>query len=154
MNNAIKFDGLCPLLQVYDMPAALKFYRDILGFDLVNSSKESDDADWVWLRYNNVEIMLNTAYEKQNRPATKDEVRQKTHADTSMYFFCVDLDKLYQYLSNNNVEVKPPVKTSYNFMALYVFDPDGYQLVFHHPITEKLIKLNYALSNTTYIVRK
>jgi glyoxylase I family protein len=34
------FNGLVPLLQVYDMPTALAFYRDLLGFELVDRSPE------------------------------------------------------------------------------------------------------------------
>ena len=83
---------------------------------------------------NDIEIMLNTAYEKEYRPAKKDETRQAAHADTSIYFGCPDTNKLYEYLLSKNIDVKPPVKTIYNFMALYGFDPDGYQLVFHWPI--------------------
>jgi glyoxylase I family protein len=138
MDNEIKIDGSCPLLQVYDMPAALKFYRDILGFTIVNSSKEgTDDVDWIWLKHNDVDLMLNTAYEKEHKPATKDEARQAAHADTSIYFGCPDTDKLYEYFLNKNINVKPPTKTGYNFMALYVFDPDGYKLVFHWPIKDE-----------------
>ena len=138
MDNTIKIEGLCSLLQVYDMPAALKFYRDILGFKIIGSSKEgSDEADWVWLKLNNAEIMLNTAYEKEYKPATQDEARQAVHADTSIYFGCPDTDDLYEYLLTKNIAVNPPVKTGYNFMALYIFDPDGYQLVFHWPIKDE-----------------
>ena len=30
--------GLTPLLQVYDMPTSVRFYRDMLGFRLVSTS--------------------------------------------------------------------------------------------------------------------
>ena len=32
---ALEVRGVCPLLQVYDMPARVRFYRDTLGFELV-----------------------------------------------------------------------------------------------------------------------
>jgi len=41
--------GLCPLLQVFDMPASLRFYRDVLGFAEVDKSGEGDSVDWAWL---------------------------------------------------------------------------------------------------------
>jgi glyoxylase I family protein len=34
---AIQTSRLVPLLQVYDMPAAIRFYRDILGFSVAES---------------------------------------------------------------------------------------------------------------------
>ncbi len=30
--------GLTPLLQVYDMPTSVRFYRDVLGFEVVSTS--------------------------------------------------------------------------------------------------------------------
>ncbi len=136
MSEAIKIDGSCPLLQVYDMPAALHFYRDILGFTLVASSGEGDDVDWTWLKLNDAEIMLNTAYEKEYRPAEKNALRQSAHADTSIYFSCSNIDETYQLLLRKNVDVKPPIITGYDFTALYITDPDGYQLVFHWPVKD------------------
>ena len=61
---AIAVRGLAPLLQVFDMPASLRFYRDALGFELVSSSEPGDDADWVWLRHGDAHLMLNAAYER------------------------------------------------------------------------------------------
>ncbi len=34
--------GLCPLIQVFDMPRSLHFYRDVLGFEEVQKSGEGD----------------------------------------------------------------------------------------------------------------
>ena len=30
--------GVCPLLGVYDMPTSVRFYRDMLGFEIVSHS--------------------------------------------------------------------------------------------------------------------
>lgn len=39
---ALQMRGLCPLLQVFDMPTSLAFYRDVLGFDFVQTSPPAD----------------------------------------------------------------------------------------------------------------
>ncbi len=31
---ALVVRGLCPLLQAFDMPRSLRFYRDVLGFEI------------------------------------------------------------------------------------------------------------------------
>ena len=36
----IEVRGLAPLLQVYDMPTSIHFYRDLLGFELVQHAPE------------------------------------------------------------------------------------------------------------------
>jgi hypothetical protein len=30
----IKVEGICKLLEVFDMPTSVAFYRDVLGFDI------------------------------------------------------------------------------------------------------------------------
>ena len=43
---AMELGALCPLIQVFDMPTALVFYRDKLGFERVQDSGEGDKIDW------------------------------------------------------------------------------------------------------------
>jgi glyoxylase I family protein len=63
--------GMAPLLQVFDMPASLRFYRDMLGFVVVEFSGAADDVDWVLLSFNDISLMLNTTYEKHIRPSNR-----------------------------------------------------------------------------------
>jgi catechol 2,3-dioxygenase-like lactoylglutathione lyase family enzyme len=42
--------GQCPLLQVWDMQTSLHFWRDLLGFELVQCTRPADDTGWAWLR--------------------------------------------------------------------------------------------------------
>ena len=72
---AIDLRGVCPLLQVYDMPTAVKFYRDKLGFEVVTTSPVMgpDKFHWCLLRLGGAEVMLNTAYEfDKERPVPAD----------------------------------------------------------------------------------
>ena len=60
--------GMAPLLQVFDMPTSIKFYRDVLGFEVVTTSTpRGEHFDWALLRLSGVELMLNTAYEEDGR---------------------------------------------------------------------------------------
>ncbi|MGN6397063.1 MAG: VOC family protein [Mucilaginibacter sp.] len=134
MAQDIKIEGLAPLLYVFDMPASLKFYRDILGFKVVLSSEQNDTADWVLLKLNTTELMLNTAYEMENRPKKPDANRLAMHADTWLYFGCPDTDALYEHLKSHGVELDKPGITKYNWKAIHLKDPDGYGLCFHWPL--------------------
>ncbi len=130
---AIDVRGVCPLLQVYDMPAALKFYRDKLGFEIVSSSPElgPDKYHWVWLRLGSGEIMLNTAYEfDSEHPVPADRARVAAHEDTCLYFGCPDVDGAYEALRETGMTVKPPRIAPYGMKQLYLRDPDGYNLCF------------------------
>lgn len=130
---AIEIRGLAPLLQVFDMPRSLAFYRDVLGFEIVSASASGDNADWVMLRLAGVEIMLNTAYETDQRPDEPDPARIAAHADTGLFFGCADVDGAYRYLRARGIDAAEPQLPDYGMKQLYVTDPDGYTLCFQWP---------------------
>jgi uncharacterized glyoxalase superfamily protein PhnB len=132
----LHLQGMAPLLQVFDMPSSLHFYRDILGFKVIQSSGEGDDVDWVLLKLNDADIMLNTAYEKAMRPATPDLSRKAAHSDTILYFGCPDVDNAFACLIARGLELKKPEVTGYGWKALNLVDPDGYHLCFHWPLKD------------------
>jgi glyoxylase I family protein len=130
----IDIRSLAPLLQVFDMPTSVRFYRDVLGFELVSSSRPGDHFDWALLRLNGVELMLNTRYEADQRPPAPDSAHVAAHADTGLYFACPDVDKAYELLRNKGLDVNEPVIRHYGMKQLYVPDPDGYHLCFQWPV--------------------
>lgn len=136
----IAIRGLCPLLQVFDMPTSLRFYRDMLGFAEVGKSGQGDDVDWVWLRHGDAEVMLNTAYESGQRPATPEATRVAAHADTSLYIGCEDLEGAYAYLVTQGVKAEPPKVAPYGMKQLYATDPDGYGLCFQWPAEPNAVR--------------
>jgi glyoxylase I family protein len=121
----IKFSGILPLLQVYDMQVAMDFYCNKLGFEIKDASGE-----WCWLKLQEVEIMLNTIYEKDERPPIQDSVRTAQHGDVILYIGCNDVPAMYQQLLAKGMAIDPPALTGYGLMALNLFDPDGYNLCF------------------------
>jgi glyoxylase I family protein len=133
---ALDLRGVTPLLQVYDMPTSLRFYRDALGFAIVSTSPPlgDDRFHWAWLRLGEAELMLNTAYEfDDDRPAVADNARKAAHDDTCLFFGCPDVDAAYEELRGNGVSLKAPVITRYGMKQMYLRDPDGYGLCFQWP---------------------
>lgn len=134
---AIDIQGVAPLFQVFDMLESIRFYRDLLGFQLVQTSKplseKPDDVNWAMLRLNGVTLMLNTAYEPEFRPQAPDPARFEAHADASLYFGCPDVDQAYRQLRALGIQVKEPVIAPYGMKQLNVIDPDGYHLCFQWP---------------------
>ena len=133
---SIQVNGVCPLLQVFDMPTSIRFYRDVLGFEVIQTSdREGDRFDWGLLRLNDAEVMLNTAYEEEDRPQDPDPKRMAAHADTCLYFGCPDVDAAYRHLRSHGVHVNEPHVAPYGMRQVYVRDPDGYELCFQAPAT-------------------
>lgn len=127
----IEIRGLAPLLQVFDMPTSIKFYRDVLGFEVVTTSTpRGEHFDWALLRLNGSELMLNTAYEQDERPPAPDPARTAAHEDASIYFGCPDVDAAYAHIRARGVSVKEPKVAFYGMKQLYLRDPDGYTLCF------------------------
>lgn len=134
---AIDIRGLAPLLEVFDMPASIHFYRDLLGFEVGSTSGPGDNCGWSLLRLNGVELMLNTAYDEGKRPARPDPARVAAHADTTLFFGCADLDGAYRLLRAHGFDVKEPAVAYYGMRQLSVRDPDGYGLCFQWPATKE-----------------
>lgn len=131
------FFGVAPLLQVYDMPAAVRFYRDLLGFALVNQSRDGEEFDWCLLARGGAEVMLNTMYEAEDRPPEPDEKRTAAHGDTGLYFACRELDSAYEHLRKHGVPADPPRVAPYGMRQLSFKDPDGYGICFQWPADER-----------------
>ena len=127
--------GVCPLLQVFDMPASLAFYRDALGFGIVESAPARPDAPdrfgWVWLRRGGADLMLNSAYDLDEvRPERVAASRVAAHDDTGLYFECSDVDAAYEELGARGIASGPPSVAPYGMRQLYVKDPDGFNICF------------------------
>lgn len=133
---ALEIRGLSPLLQVYDMPTSVKFYRDQLGFEVVNTSPilGADSFHWCLLRLGGAELMLNTAYEfESERPPKVEPSRTEGHRDVALYFACPDVDAAYKAFRARGIAMGGIKIANYGMKQLYFLDPDGYQLCFQWP---------------------
>ena len=129
---AIEVRGVCTLILVFDMPTALRFYRDTLGFEVkaTSDSAVGDDVDWCYLKLGDADLMLNGMYETPRRPAAPDPRRNAAHKDTCLYFACPDVDATYRHLRAKGIDVQEPHVAPYGMKQLYLRDPDGYNLCF------------------------
>jgi len=128
---AIDIRGMCPLLQVFDMPTSIDFYCNKLGFEVVSTDgKPVPNNDWIWLRLKDVDLMLNPAYEAPQRPPNPVPTRVAAHGDTVLFFGCPDVDAAYCYLSEKGVKARAPKVAPYGMKQMYLTDPDGYELCF------------------------
>jgi catechol 2,3-dioxygenase-like lactoylglutathione lyase family enzyme len=131
--------GLTPYIEVFDMVASVAFYRDTLGFDVVFASPEVETLEgrfshFVRLGRGHAEIMLNTAYDSNERPSGRSEPRWAGCRHIQFYIDCEDLAALHAELSGRGCDTAPPTPTGYGYLAFSVADPDGYRLIFHRPI--------------------
>jgi catechol 2,3-dioxygenase-like lactoylglutathione lyase family enzyme len=138
---AIEINGVAPLVQVFDMPKSIRFYRDTLGFTVTGQSKsmsdDPDDVNWCMLEMGGACVMLNTAYDPDDVPEAPDEQRWGGHRDTCLHFGCPDVDGAYEYLAAKGLDIKPPHVAWYGMKQLYLTDPDGFGLCFQSTASEE-----------------
>jgi catechol 2,3-dioxygenase-like lactoylglutathione lyase family enzyme len=131
---SIEVRGVCTLIQVFDMPTSVRFYRDVLGFEIVRTTpREGDQFDWGLLRLGDTELMLNTAYEQDCRPAQPDPARIEAHRDICLYFGCPDVEAAYRHLLAHGIDAEKPIVAPWGVKMCYLHDPDGYSLCFQWP---------------------
>jgi glyoxylase I family protein len=126
----IDIRGMTPLLSVFDMPTSLKFYRDTLGFAVTQDTGKGDESGWVMLQKSGVTLMLNTAYDDDERPAAPNPAHHSIHQETYLYFLCPDPKAAYEFLKSQGFQLDPPKVAYYGMNQIYVRDPDGYTLCF------------------------
>jgi glyoxylase I family protein len=127
---SIEVSHLTTLLSVFDMPTSLKFYRDILGFAVTQDTGQGDQSGWVMLQKSGVSLMLNTAYDDDERPAAPNPAHHSIHQETVLYFLCPDPQAAYEFLRSKGLQLDPPTIAYYGMKQVYVRDPDGYMLCF------------------------
>ena len=129
---AIEVQGLCPLIQVYDMPESVAFYTGVLGFEVVSQSPTyaTEGAvelfHWALLKRDEAQLMLNTAYDEGERPAERDREREALHRDTGLFLGCPDLDGACAQLKVLGVDCEALKNMPYGMRQLSLRDPDGY----------------------------
>ena len=134
-----RLTGLAPYFEVFDMNASVAFYQDRLGFEVVFASPEVATAEgrfshFVRLGRDGVDLMLNTAYDSNERPPARTEARWAGCRHVALYIDVEDVEGLYAEMSARGLKATPPANTRYGYLAFSAQDPDGYGIIFHSPL--------------------
>ena len=117
MITQLKFVGI----PTRDQSRALKFYTELLGFEVSTDQPFDDHQRWIELRIANsaTRVVLFTPEAHESRIGTF----------FNGAFACDDVQATYRQLSARGVEfVKPPEKQPWGEFAIFK-DPDGNQFV-------------------------
>jgi glyoxylase I family protein len=131
-----KLTGVCTLLQVFDMVTSIRFYAQHLGFVVAEQApvdRPYPHVNWVRLVRGSMSLMLNTAYEADQRPASRDPQWIASHRDVCLYFECPDVDEAYATLRERGLDLRPPSIAHYGMKQLSFSDPDGYLICLQWP---------------------
>ncbi len=131
---AFSLGGFTPLLQVFDVTTSLAFYCDVLGFTVTQRWPEQGPCEWAMLTRAECALMVNTAYEADERPSAPDTARSAAHSDLTLYFACDDVDAAHTYLRERGLATQGPIVTFYGMKQLHLHDPDGYEVCLQQPV--------------------
>ena len=100
---------LTPYVEVFDMQASVAFYRDILGFDVLFASPQVETLEgrfshFVRLSRGHAEIMLNTAYDSNERPPARSEARWAGCRHIKFYIDCDHASVLHAEVSGARMQ--------------------------------------------------
>ena len=127
-----KISGIAPFFVVRDVPEALAFYRDRLGFDIMFQGPFEDDIFFGIVQRGAAMIMLKAIGVEPIPNYTRD-IKQG-NAPWDAYLYVPDPDALAAEFSSRNVEFFRPIEdNSDNLRGFEVQDIDGYVLYFGRP---------------------
>jgi predicted enzyme related to lactoylglutathione lyase len=109
-----------PELFVRDVDEAVRFYTDVLGFQLEARMPEdaSQPTEWAMVQQGGAAFM----FEKPQQPRSPDGV--------AFYLAVEDAGALAGVLRGRGAAVEGPVDKHYGMREVLVTDPNGYRLIF------------------------
>jgi len=124
--------GIAPFFIVRNVPAALSFYRDRLGFDIMFQGPDPNDIFFGIVRRGAAMIMLKDVG-VDPLPNHKRDIG-KGWARWDAYLNVPDPDALAAEFSSRQVEFFQPLKDDDDGLRGFALqDPDGYVLYFGRP---------------------
>ena len=132
--NQAEVGGVAPLFIVRNVPAALAFYRDRLGFEVTFQGPVPEDIFFGIVQRGRAMIMFKAVGVDPVPNYTRD-IGQGI-ASWDAYFYVPDPDALAGEFAARNVEFFKPLRnTSDELRGFEIEDADGYVLFFGRPIS-------------------
>jgi catechol 2,3-dioxygenase-like lactoylglutathione lyase family enzyme len=136
-----EISGIAPFFIVKNVPAALSFYRDRLGFDITFQGPSEDDIFFGIVRRGAATIILKDIGVDPVPNYTRD-IKQGI-ARWDAYLHVPDPDALAAEFSSRNVEFSRPLfkDDDDGLWGFEVKDADGYMLFFGRPRSSAPIQI-------------
>ena len=134
----MKLDGFG--IMVKDMPGMVRFYRDVLGFEI----KEDENTSNVYLKKDGTLFMLYGRSDFEKMTSRKYEYVKDLNGHTEMALYVdtfEEVDKAYsEVISKGAVSVLAPETEPWGQRTCYIADPEGNLIEigsFNKPFEEK-----------------
>ncbi len=123
------FIDLVPMLLCADVPASVRFYTDVLGFEIVDRMDDVGSSGFATVRNGTATVMLTSPSYIPRAPKVEGRYPQ------SMYYFYVeDADALRRAVVDAGWPATDCVDRFYGLREFEVVDPEGHVLLFGQDI--------------------
>ena len=132
--SAPDFSDVTPNLFVTDMARSVRFYQDVLGFELGETVPGEPPFVFAWLKRGGVNVFLNSLETaKEDYPA----LAARPVGGTCTLFIVMSGVDAYHERVRSATKVTMPIKTQfYGMREFAIEDPDGYVLTFAERVAE------------------
>ena len=119
------FLDLVPMLMCADVQASIRFYTDILGFEVTGRMDDVGATGFASLANGAARLMLASPTYVAEAPKVDGMYTQSNY-----YFYVEDAEALRGSVVDRGWRATPCVKRFYGLLEFEVVDPDGHVLLF------------------------
>ena len=125
------FLDLVPMLMCEDVQASIRFYTDVLGFEVRGRMDDVGATGFASLRNGKTALMLaSPSYIPQGKKV------DGCFPQSNYYFYVADAEALRQSIVEKGWEATECVDRFYDIKEFELVDPDGHVLVFGQDLTK------------------
>ena len=106
-------------LRVTDMQSSVRFYKDVLGFEIIYGGESSS---------------FTSLRSKEGTPILNLEEGDTSIRWGRLIFQVSDVDRIWAYLTERGFGADRPKDASWGERYFHMLDPDGHELSFARPI--------------------
>lgn len=137
----MKLTDVVPNLVVSDIERSTAFYRDLLGFSIVQTVPDAGPFVFVWLRRDEVSVFLNASSSvREEHPSLADGAAGRTNT----MFFTMEaeeaasgIDALFERVKGRAPVFMPLKDQFYGMREFGIEDPDGHVMFFAQKIGDR-----------------
>jgi uncharacterized glyoxalase superfamily protein PhnB len=123
-----RFSSVTPNLIVQDVARSTAFYRDVLGFTVLQTVPDAPPFVFVMLDRDGVQVFLHAvAAAAEEYP---DAATRPSGGTATLFFVVTEVDALHAQVSPHATVVMPLKTQFYGMREFAVLDPDGHLITF------------------------
>ena len=120
------------LLNVEDVSAAIAFYGELFGFEVLQKFEENNSIRWASLSKDQTQLMLNEHGERSNDRRRLSD----SHLDVVLYIGVTDLDEVWRRVDQKGYSPSQIEIEDYGLRQFGFRDLDGYEIAVTGPLEQ------------------